>query len=54
MGAALRLLVTQSGHSLDYGDGLFLLSALYRRLNRRDIFKQNRAAALAEWCELMG
>ncbi len=24
-----------------------------RYLNRRDIFKQNRAAALAEWCELM-
>ncbi len=24
-----------------------------RHLNRRDIFKQNRAAALAEWCELM-
>ncbi len=25
----------------------------HRHLNRRDIFKQNRAAALAEWCELM-
>ena len=24
-----------------------------RHLNHRDIFKQNRAAALAEWCELM-
>ncbi len=24
-----------------------------RHLNRLDIFKQNRAAALAEWCELM-
>ncbi len=24
-----------------------------RRLNRRDIFQQNRAAALAEWCEPM-
>ena len=24
-----------------------------RHLNRRDIFKQNRAAALAERCELM-
>ena len=24
-----------------------------RHLSRRDIFKQNRAAALAEWCELM-
>ncbi len=24
-----------------------------RHLNRRDIFKQNRAAALADWCELM-
>ena len=24
-----------------------------RHLNRRDIFKQNRATALAEWCELM-
>ncbi len=24
-----------------------------RHLNRRDIFKQNRAAALAEWRELM-
>ncbi len=24
-----------------------------RHLKRRDIFKQNRAAALAEWCELM-
>ena len=24
-----------------------------RHLNRRDIFKQNRAAALAEWHELM-
>ncbi len=24
-----------------------------RHLNRRDIFKQNRAAALAEWCELL-
>ncbi len=24
-----------------------------RHLNRRDIFKQNRSAALAEWCELM-
>ncbi len=24
-----------------------------RHLNRRDIFKQNRAAALAEWCGLM-
>ncbi len=24
-----------------------------RHLNRRDIFKQNRAATLAEWCELM-
>ena len=24
-----------------------------RHLNRRVIFKQNRAAALAEWCELM-
>jgi putative transposase len=24
-----------------------------RHLNRREIFKQNRAAALAEWCELM-
>ncbi len=23
-----------------------------RHLNRRDIFKQNRAAALAEWCQL--
>ncbi len=23
-----------------------------RRLNRRDIFKQNRAAALAEWGQL--
>jgi putative transposase len=25
---------------------------LERHLNRRDIFKQNRAAALAEWCQL--
>ncbi len=25
---------------------------LDRHLNRRDIFKQNRAAALAEWCQL--
>jgi putative transposase len=24
-----------------------------RPLNRRDIFKQSRDAALAEWCELM-
>ena len=24
-----------------------------RHFNRRDIFKQNRAAALAEWCELV-
>ena len=24
-----------------------------RHLNRRDIFKQNRTATLAEWCELM-
>ena len=24
-----------------------------RHLNRREIFKQNRAAALAEWCDLM-
>ncbi len=24
-----------------------------RHLSRRDIFKQNRAAPLAEWCELM-
>ncbi len=24
-----------------------------RHLNRRDIFKQNRSAALAEWRELM-
>ncbi len=24
-----------------------------RHLNRRDLFKQNRAAALAEWCELL-
>ncbi len=24
-----------------------------RHLNRRDIFKQNRSAALAEWGELM-
>ena len=24
-----------------------------RHFNRRDIFKQNRAAALAEWCELL-
>ena len=24
-----------------------------RHLNRRDIFKQCRSAALAEWCELM-
>jgi putative transposase len=24
-----------------------------RHINRRDIFKQNRAVALAEWCELM-
>jgi putative transposase len=23
-----------------------------RHLNRRDIFKQNRSAALAEWCQL--
>ncbi len=23
-----------------------------RHLNRREIFKQNRAAALAEWCQL--
>jgi putative transposase len=23
-----------------------------RHLNRRDIFKQNRAVALAEWCQL--
>ncbi len=23
-----------------------------RHLNRRNIFKQNRAAALAEWCQL--
>ncbi len=23
-----------------------------RHLNRRDILKQNRAAALAEWCQL--
>ncbi len=26
---------------------------LDRHLNRRDIFKQNRASALAEWRELM-
>ncbi len=25
---------------------------LYRHLNRRDIFKQNRSAALAEWRQL--
>jgi len=25
---------------------------LERHLNRRDIFKQDRAAALAEWCQL--
>ncbi len=25
----------------------------YRHLNRRDIVKQNRSAALAEWRELM-
>lgn len=25
-----------------------------RHLNRRDILKQNRAAALAEWCQLAG
>ena len=25
-----------------------------RHLGRRDIFEQNRAAALADWCELMG
>ena len=24
-----------------------------RHLNRRDIFKQARAAALAEWCQLV-
>ncbi len=24
-----------------------------RHLGRRDIFKQNRSAALAEWCELV-
>ena len=23
-----------------------------RRLNRRDMFKPNRSAALAEWCQL--
>jgi hypothetical protein len=23
-----------------------------RHLNRREMFKQNRAAALAEWCQL--
>jgi hypothetical protein len=30
-----------------------LARAADRHLNRRDIFRQNRAAALAEWCELM-
>ena len=25
---------------------------LERHLNRRDIFKQNRSTALAEWCQL--
>ena len=23
-----------------------------RHINRRDIFKQNRSAALAEWCQM--
>ncbi len=36
--------VHASIHNHSHGD---------RHLNRRDIFKQNRAAALAEWCELM-